>query len=395
MYARYRTRTQHVPKIGVYTRWFFGTPVVIERDGGSILEQWCDDVVGNMEGDNLLDLSSRYETPAILNGKWYGFGDPPPLARDVVDFPVAYRVPAPDPRTVFPEFTQTQKDEFAMDVIARTNPSTPHISVPTFIGELKDVPDLVRGWGGDLLEKVAKGYLQWRWAIKPMIRDLQSMCDFQTAVSNRVRWLTKLRDTGLLKRRCGLGKDQSQVDEGLFYMESQCAILRAQRTVHYTSEVWGTTQWKLVSGTQLPVTNEGMENLATRLTFGITGYESLQTAWELLPWSWFIDWFTSVGNLIAATNNTVPVTPQRTCLMRTTSSAVGYEYVLPSTPDYLRVSKNGSAWWVRKERHPMPSPAPVSLSLLSLIESDKWSILGSLAVLKVKRNARYKAKKKF
>lgn len=390
VYARTRNMTQHAPTSGSYIMYplFGGPPVINVRDHASYLDRECSDVVGNLSGDNPFDVSMIYRTPTCFRGQQIvQWPTPDFIYKDLIDWPSAYCVPPPDPRTKFPALTETQKNEYAMDVIARTNPSTPHISVPTFIGELKDVPDLVRGWGSDILENIAKGYLSWRWGIKPMIRDFQSMLSFQEAVANRLRWFDTLESKGVLRRKVGLGTAAVQDAPVSKAICSVGALVYALEKISYTEKVWGSTQWKLEDGYVFPETLTGRRNLAHRLTFGITGYESLNTAWELLPWSWFVDWFASVGNLIAATNNTIPVTPHRTCLMRTTTSVAKYERTpFPGESLWATISRPGWAIWERKERHVVASPAPISLSTLSLIESDKWSILAALAVLKVKKD---------
>jgi hypothetical protein len=345
------------------------------------LYRTCDDVVDNWEGVNPFLVTHRFTYYPVLGGKeLHANGS---VLREFVDFPLAYRPGAPDPVAQFANYSSLELSNLAWEILGKTNPNVPHVSVPQGLGELKDLPDLVNGWGGNILRRIAKGYLSWRWAIAPMIGDLKKLLKFVKAVDERIIHLMRLRDGQTLRRRCHLGKTTVKPAPSYVILHSEGAVLKGWRQVTYTSEVWGTAQWKLDPSSNLPQLGYGpLKDLARRLALGITSHEALSVAWELTPWSWLADWFGDLGDVIAATNNTVPLTWEKVCLMRTRIGKS--DYVLDKSASATWPTFKG--WYVedytRKERQIVFPITPVPIPFLPILDGGKLSILASLAALR-------------
>jgi hypothetical protein len=289
---------------------------------------------------------------------------------------------ASDPGVRYGGISPLDKNNLAWKILAETNPNVPDVSVPTAIGELKDLPSLVKDWGGDLLKKVAKGHLSWRWAIKPMISDIRKLCDFHDAVEKRLRELHNLQNGKQLRKRCSLGQDSGETDwSGEYPIESVVFTAKAKERSRYSMRMWGSASYTLDPTFVLPKAKADLISLARRLTFGITGADALATAWELCPWSWFADWFLGIGDVIAATRNTVPLTWGSLCVMRTLEET--REFQVTSVPEWIVTSGVPFGRWRRKERHVVYPVLPFSLSL-PLLDRGKWSVLASLAALRRK-----------
>jgi len=299
-------------------------------------------------------------------------------------YPVDFQPEPQSPLGVFPEPTQAQKEAYATKIMAATNPSAAHISVPTVLGELRELPDLVKDWGGDLLHKMAKGHLSWRWGIKPMIGEVRKLLDFQKAVEERVMMFKRLKHYGQVARRCSLGRDTVKQNLPRVAIQSNVGVVYCNRTVTYTQKVWGSAQYFCNSNTVLPSSRAEAINQAYVLTFGLTSYELLAAAWELLPWSWFVDWFAEVGSVIAANNNTINLTRKNVCLMRTVSSKTEYTRDTSVGDSWPKLVLSPSEEETRKLRYVnLPFEVPqMTLSTMALVEPKTWSILGSLAVLR-------------
>jgi hypothetical protein len=125
-----------------------------------------------------------------------------------------------------------------------------------------------------------------------------------------------------------------------------------------------------------------MRNFARRLSAGITNHGALETAWELTPWSWFIDWFSNVGDIVAATNNTVGCSWGRIAFMRTTKTWCDYEFDPSGSSSWVTFNGWYDVDWTRKERHSVFPIVPVPLPSLPAIDGRKLSILLSLAALR-------------
>jgi hypothetical protein len=387
MQARSRSQDLRTPKTGTYYNRL-GSPPLVTLTKLTGRSKTCDDVIGNKDAKgkflpNGLTIIQWHRRISAIDGTlWLS---PGVLNKQFIGYPIDYSPNPPTPLGKYPIPTSTELSNYAWETIAKTNPNAPNVSVPAFIGELKDVPDLVKDWGGSILRKIAKGHLSWRWGIKPMISDVRKMIDFTRLVDKRVKELTRLRDAGVLRSRTGLSSASTMDPAVSVFFHSNGAIVKGKKTITYTSKVWGSVERKLSPGTSLPLTNDGMRKLATRLVYGITSYEVLTAAWELLPWSWFVDWFAGLGTVIAANNNTVSMSWQRLCIMRTTSAKASYDFDKAASDSWVSLEGVPQEEEVRKIRIVNVNPTlPVLPTLLPLVEGKTWSILGSIAILRKK-----------
>jgi hypothetical protein len=386
-FARVRDLNGLVGHGGTSYRWFppDPNPTIIQRVSSNGETRHCLDTVGNFPKPNPLDLSIVTVKRPNLDGElWSGSN----LIRKLVSYPIDLVPAPPDPRSKFPVFDEIDRSSLAWDLLSRTNISQPHISVPTFVGELKDLPSLVRGWGSNLLSKIAKGHLTWRWAVRPMIGDIRKLLMFQAAVNRRCLDLSIMRVQRYVKRKASL--DGQTITEGpvsVFAHTSSGFTAKYDRTRTFTSKVWGSVKWKLDPSVVLPELDSELYNYAWRLTFGITTHELLATLWELTPWSWFIDWFTGIGKIIAATNNTIKATWAELCIMRT---SLCRETFVKTTgwPAWCTTDSDNTQTHERKERWPSTPLLPFIPSLRPLVSLKAWSILASLAALRGSRGLR-------
>jgi len=379
--SRHREQDFRIQECGTqYNRFAGPDPLLICMTHG--LWRTCDDVIGNFDVVNPLQIDESFTHFPVLNGSSYsGSGV---LNFQFVDCPITYRPNPPDPRNHWGLISIADQVALAWRILAETNPSTPHVSVPTSLGELKDLPSLVRSWGTSLLQKAASGYLSWRWCIRPMIGDIIKLWKFTRAVDERIVNLYRLRDNRTLRRRCSLGTQVYAAPAvNNFLFQSSLATIRGFRQETYTSKMWGTCQYAIDTDSELPTMgfNE-LENFARRLTYGFTTHEALATAWELTPWSWLVDWFSNVGTIIAATNNSIGCTWSKIALMRTITSVIDAKPDPAQTPSWVTVSGDYKIGRVRKERYSVVPAIPVPLPYLPVLDIGKLSILASLAALR-------------
>lgn len=377
-------------------------PQTVTLTGLSGVWGFIDDMVGNLSIDkterldNALTIVRNTRRLPTLTGSKVQNGV---VIRRFSAAPIGLQANPLSPAVPFP-LSEVDKSNYGWSIAAKTNPNNAHVSMPTFIGELRDVPSLIKGWGGSVIAQMAKGHLTWRWGLKPMISDVKKMLRFVEAVDHRVRQLKTLRDGGYLRQRCGLGDSSYWEPPTLVNIHSQGALLQAYRSTTYTCKVWGTSRWKLRSDTVLPPASSSEERkLAWSLVTGMTSYESVATTWELLPWSWFADWFVGVGTMVQAANNTISTQWSNMCLMRTLSSKTIYVNKTPAAFDaWAAISGQLETECIRKERYAgiLPGTAGPPTNLLGpLLGAKNWSILGSLWVLNSKNASSIRRAKTF
>lgn len=335
------------------------------------VESISDVVPGNFHN---LYISKCKGSGATINGtSWTG--GPTRIARDFM--PHLMRDCTSSLCNPFTSIPGSPSDSAAItDVLARTNPSRPTVSLPLFIYELKELPDLFRREYGGLIRKAASNNLKYQFAIKPLVSDLMGLFNFGQHVRNRTVELEHLFKSGLRRKRIVF---EGSVDTRLSDVTMQSLhILLHYNGVHVSREkVWGYVEW--VPTSTPPKTDAELLNLARRAALGLTIDPA--TAWNAIPWSWLVDWCSNVGDYLSAYQNIVGASPRNMVVMRhrrseTKWSIASYDNVYPGIvfPDntYTRETKSRQA------------TSPSLSAYLPFLSGRQLSILGSLAILRGK-----------
>lgn len=208
------------------------------------------------------------------------------------------------------------------------------------------------------------------------------MCNFVDLFDKRMEMLRRLQNGHVIRTRVALGKNFHQDVMTGQILHSEGIVLKGKRIINYTERCWGTVSYRIPQGLLFPKSDQELVNLARRLVFGLTTHEALATAWELMPWSWFVDWFAGIGTVINATNNSLGLVHNDCCLMRNSMSqtiididpALSESWARPNGP-YLESME-------RKERFVVAPLLPFAPTYLPVLTGKALSILGSLAILR-------------
>lgn len=249
---------------------------------------------------------------------------------------------------------------------------------------------------GDLLLKVGGGRrfmspdaelasstlaYQFGWA--PIIEDLSKMVKISEIIDRRHRELEKAHSQRGLKRRISLGSSSTTGPEGseVFLSTAGSQTLKGRRSNTQTSKRWATIRWRAADPDQW-----GRPPSRAFAAASATGFRLGQipvTLWQVLPWTWLIDWFADVAARMQALSNLWEYTPSNACVMETIESV-----------DTWRITQNsaGLAIGGLENRRIIKSRVVLATSDLALnpiklpyLDGFKLSILGSLAVLRLHR----------
>jgi hypothetical protein len=339
-------------------------------------------VVGERDVVNPLLIISRKKVIPLLVGSLLTSGGA--VSRTFDRFPIGnHNSVHRDPSIDTGSMSNAKLIEYAWEILAKTNPSRPHVSVPTVLAELRELPQLVRGYGQSLIRSAASANLSWRWAVKPMISDVQKLLQFAKASNERLNELRNLRDGKMLRKRCHLDTQVVTHPKTRLSCHSEGGAVYCQRQYVTSWNTWGSAEWKVLPDSVLPkLDDRGLQALADRVAAGITSHGALETAWELMPWSWLVDWFSNVGTMIQATNNTVGCTWNRIAVMRRSLCRTTFEVDPIGTATWISFQGWYDCHVERKERWRTYPAIPFPLPSLPVIDNGKWSILLSLAALK-------------
>jgi len=355
---------------GKYKQAYYGTDV--KKTVSLLTERRTDNVA---PGDNQYFEVNRYRLasaitlsgPAHWNFGYYHEYDNYPLMD-------SYRHPPPD---VFRH--GADNGALAAQLLAMTNPSRPTVDLPVFVAELREFPELFKIIGENALKTVAKANLAYWFGWKPLASDLMKICDFSQVVNNRYKELKQLYKTGLSCTRT-LDIRSAEYSGPPEYLDTgSTPVVRVSPKITSKTVVTGHCKWKPTTST--PRTDSELISLARRAAFGLTVDPA--TFWELIPFSWLVDWCSSIGSYLQASRNIVPSIPYDISIMRHMTAYTNFSLVeKPPTADV----KLSSHFYEQKLREPASASLEAHLPYLTL---RQLSILGSLAVLKNKSPAQW------
>lgn len=342
----------------------------------------CKDVAGNHDGVNNL-LISHFEVTRFkpMNGVQLN-AQGQVLRRMEEYYPLALR----PSNTALQHMNVDLSPWAATELAKRSNPSRPEVQLPVSFVELRELPSLIRHAGRQLRpngrprnvpRNLAEANLVWQFGWAPLIGDVGKLLQFSDLVDKRVEELKKLTTSTGLRRRIKLGQGvQSDVVPN-YTVQSVNTVVTARKERSTSYLQWGTIRWK--SNDLLGASDAKLKKYARKALLGLGTDPSsiLSTAWELLPWSWLIDYFANVGDYLQAHNNSVPATPSGICVMTTKNTTCTL------TPNPHSWVKGGDAVtsYITKERDVRGAALAAKLPFLS---GRQMSILGSLAIVRSK-----------
>jgi len=388
-----RNRTANmVGQSGTYYRFFFGV-----TDSGTInapgVSASCTDVVGNYPFDNPLQIDKvNWQFRPVTTH----VAAPPNYQLDLVDYiPQFYRTTTLGHLSL-PALSDPAD---ATKIFAGTNPSRATVDLAATVGELRELPAFLFQTGKRILrrgvkktltidrigdfhrapEQVGSTFLAWQYGWKPLIADLKKVLDFQAHVLKREQEIKNLYSKGGLSRTFQISTDRAEQHSTNTFVESYLfTMYSADYTISTERRRWGSARW-LPDHPSLPPTDAKLHDQAKQAVLGLS--LSPRTAWELIPWSWLIDWCSSVGNYLESERNTVGATCAGACLMthtRTTHTFRSMQHSLPG------VSGMGEATCVVETKQRSPYLSPVIFADIPFLGRRRESILGALALQRTK-----------
>jgi hypothetical protein len=325
--------------------------------------------------------------PVIINGQSH------PGSTLVGDFFSNYPVGLPasyrDPGS-FVGLEQTNST-YAASTLARTNPSRPSIEALVSGIELREIPGMVReGFDSRLkkmyqhtplnrfrrLKRVAKFHLMVQFGILPILSDCRKIAIFPDLVAQRERELQRLETRGL-RRTVGLDRlSRTDTFTGVTLFSGSGYFYRVSAVRNSFQEVRGHVRW-YAPNYLATLPKESKRELVEKIVGGLNVNPS--TIYELIPWSWLVDYFTNLGDIVKASNNTIPCTHSAVSIMKhrtfeTTATLV--QKVPVSCPLTFTVPSGRGDFKARG------SASPSLSARVGLLDAGQLSILGSLSVIK-------------
>lgn len=194
--------------------------------------------------------------------------------------------------------------EYGAEAFAKMKPTKPEFDLATSIGELRELPSLVQMKFRNALQFSGGSGLMYQFGVRPLVQEAVGLYNAQQSIQHRLKQL--LRDNGRPVRRALEVLPRSRSGHTQYETLTYGAFAPVLSTYFYTRQpkqvitswfedrVWASARFKYF----LP---EGPRDIAwkNRLLRELYGLRPrLSTIYNLMPWSWLIDWFSNVGDVI-------------------------------------------------------------------------------------------------
>lgn len=376
--TRTRTRKPGARVVGTFVQKSPTTPANRTMYQVPCIEQ-CEDEV--LEGDNHPFKVQRWtQSGGLANGIWVNSSDP---SRTMTynNYPLSRYRDDPTDISVHPALPDRPAySELVTAIVSRTNPSRPVVDLPVFVAELRDFPKLFRLAGEGLfgLRKAASANLSYQFGWKPLIGDLVKLLKFSEHFRKRAADLKRMAESGLT-RKTELYRGSLRSVNRDVTAESLDGIFKADEITLTHGRTWGYATW--LYDAKPPQTDAQFHAQAVRAVLGLTFDPA--SAWELIPFSWLIDWCGNMGDYLVASRNIVGASPHsiRICDHFTTERTA----YITSTPKGVHCSNWKLSYETKQRRIGNPSLPTASLPFLN---ARQLSILGSIGLLTGKSRGR-------
>jgi len=262
------------------------------------------------------------------------------------------------------------------EFLARTNPIKPVHNIPLFLWELQEFPQLLRHYG-DILSGRGSGspsdvWLAFNFGWKPLFSDLVTLLTFAEKSERHLGKLVNAKSQGREARVLHRNRTSSTVVSSFEFEGTRHRIHDARNL-----KVWATGHWvlndpyRVAEIQQLLSSAEGRVSYA-RARMGLR--VNYATIWNMIPWSWVVDYLGNIGNILENADNNIGVSLKDVSIMisdlaKETSEPIFVPKGLSYRPHQF--------FRVRKTRQTYSEPTP----LFSARPILTWAQLGNLGAL--------------
>lgn len=345
----------------------------------------CSDVVGDFGGNHPLNIERHERNGIILYRTLSNGNDPNWIFTGEEGCPIGGGFVQSD------WYGAPPLDSYRTRLLAQTGPLTPRVMLPLAIFELRELPDMIRH-AGNLLHKIktpsrlasdkeaAAATLAYQFGWAPIMQDLGKLLDFSESVRRKQRQLKGAHTKKGVRSKVNLDV-HSKSHAGYITMHSGWGMnIHLPYSGVVRKRTWGTVRWRVRDPNAYgrePSFNEAF-NAAMGLNPGMLPIY----VWKSLPWTWMVDWFTDISNVLIANYNSIYYEPFRLNIMRETIDR--FEFRPVRNGPQLWHCTGGNYVYTRKERMADNSPTANVTLRLPFLDNFKASVLGSLAILKVR-----------
>jgi hypothetical protein len=194
--------------------------------------------------------------------------------------------------------------DWGPEAYAKMKPTKPEFDLGVSLGELKDAPSMLKMRFENFLQTGGSSALAYQFGWKPLLQDAVNLYYSQRFIEKRLKQL--LRDNGRPVRRNIELLEKTQSGHTRTEGESYGSFTPVLSTYFYRSQpkfttdtwfedrVWASARFRYF----LPGGPRDVK-WKKRLLRELFGFKADPlTIYNLMPWSWLLDWFTNIGYVV-------------------------------------------------------------------------------------------------
>jgi hypothetical protein len=274
----------------------------------------------------------------------------------------------------------------ATTAAARTNPSRPYVDIPVDLLQIGELLQLIQRQGYSLIKEAARENLRFQFGIYPTVDDvIRLIARFHDQVDRRVRDVQRLQTNKGFRKTVTVG-ESSFAGDVLWTQQSVGSLLstRARGMTVFTKKVH--CRWYPTADLSKLYTPNEMRRLIQRAVLGAT--IDMSTVWQIIPWSWLIDWCSTLGDYLKSQRNIIPAQLTQCVVMlhtRTAWSAPGLSRIQNGTPITLEPIL------ITRQQKQRTSVSPSVSAQFPFLSGNQVGILASLFAAKARMPSSIKA----
>jgi hypothetical protein len=269
------------------------------------------------------------------------------------------------------------------EAINAVRPSYDELNLAATLGEMREGLPSFRHRYGSFLSNLGGNYLTTEMAIKPALNDARAIArtarDYDTLLERMKTEAGKIRH-----RRYDFPDTHSEevesVQTGVYPGGPGAVLLTGRGTLTITLTKRTRTWFEGSFMYYMDRSNPYTANAANfQRLFGL--HLDVETAWELTRFSWLVDYFTSIGDILSnvSANGRGDAVMVRGYLMRTTSYEREYKWEKTSGNSLMPTSATEVFGAIRKER---VQAHPFGFGLSTDLTDRQLSIIAALGLTK-------------
>ena len=279
------------------------------------------------------------------------------------------------------EFAPFNPDYYKTMALANASPYRSYVNLPLFLFELRELPGMLQQLGRILQRKiratdVAGGYLAYSFGWAPLVSDLKKLFDFTKKIEDRKAYFRRLESGTHVRRSLGTQTVQvsTPMKATLTRMVGSDPAIEVEAQLEETQKVWYTLNAKL--RTPLSMSQSDLHSLSRNQVLGLRINPA--DIWDAIPWSWLIDYFVNIGDVLEASRAVIGMDITRINVMCLSKQVVVFQ------PKYVHTGltcQPGFVYRTKKARYPFSNATP-AVTTTPFFTDHMAAILGSLVTVR-------------